>query len=104
MLLVLRLELQDEVAKVLVPFDPILQLLQALELLLGDDAVFNMQAFELRDQGEDLPQLEKVLEAQVRVVEAQLSEFLIVLLTVNEHLKHLLAVLWLYQDALVLKA
>ena len=104
MLLVLGLELQDEVAEVLVPFDPILQLLQALKLPLGDDAVFNVQAFKLRDQGEDLPQLEKVLEAQVRVLEAQLTEFLIVLLTVNEHLKHLLAVLWLDQDALVLEA
>jgi hypothetical protein len=49
MLLVLGLELEDEVAKILVPLDPILQLLQALELLLGDYAVFNMQAFELRD-------------------------------------------------------
>ena len=104
MLFVLSLELQDEVAEVLVAFYPIIQLLQALELLLGDDAVVYVQAFELRDQGEDLPQLEKVLEAQVRVVEAQLSEFLIVLLTVNEHLKHLLTVLWLDQDALVLEA
>ena len=51
-----------------------------------------------------MPQLEKVLEAQIRVIDAQLSKFLIILLTVNEHLKHLLAVLWLDQGTLVLEA
>jgi hypothetical protein len=50
-----------------------------------------------------LPQLEKVFQAQVRIREAQLSEFLIVLLTVDKHLEHLLAVLRLDQGALVLE-
>jgi len=49
LLLVFCLELEDEVAEILVPFDPILQLVQALELLLGNYAVFNVQTFELRD-------------------------------------------------------
>ncbi len=83
MLLVLGLELQDEVSEVLVPFYAILQLLQALKFPLCDEAVVKVQTLKLRDEGEDLPQLEKVLETQVRVIETQLSEFLIVLLTVN---------------------